>query len=384
MKTKILDNIPKELLFLNYNHEDVSIIIGENGCGKSTLLGYLADFHCRMNKDVVGIANTIHDKFNVKKHNFYSLRGRRGRRITRDTIKNSFIKISRDNEQGLRNAARTLRYVGFDPMIGFGVKRINPEFEIILQESDLKHKLDVSILISLLNKFNNLKKHSEITWLNMSSNSFEFANLYSLAKLIPYESLLINLDIIPGFDFYLSKNNNHIPLMQASSGELTLITSIVFLSTIIKEENTIILIDEPENSLHPKWQKEYVATLMDIFYLYQPKIVIATHSPLIVSGAKINLKNLAIYKAHNFKFERQEDKSKNIEEEYYNLFEITTPENRFLSNLLVRYLNQLAKKDLSIHLFMNIISDIEGSIYDPMQRKVIKRVREIANEIDNY
>ena len=42
---------------------------------------------------------------------------------------------------------------------------------------------------------------------------------------------------------------------------------------------------------------------------------------------------------------------KNIEETLYQLFEITTPENRYLSNLLVSYLNQFAQGELDKNLF---------------------------------
>lgn len=92
-------------------------------------------------------------------------------------------------------------------------------------------------------------------------------------------------------------------MLDASSGELALITSIVYISTVISER-TVILIDEPENSLHPKWQKQFVQILFDIFYFFQPKIIIATHSPLIVNGAELFTKDPKIFKADNFTFKR--------------------------------------------------------------------------------
>lgn len=378
----MLEEIPEELLYLYDKEEDVSIIIGENGCGKSMLLSYLAKYHCKRSKDVIGIANTIHDKFNIQKINFHSLKGSRGRRQTKETIKNALKTISlKNNEQGLRNAARALQYAGFDPVIGFNLKNFSRDFESTILDSELISDIDKDNLMSILTKLKYDRREPRVTWLEMYSNYYKDIESYSFTILFPYETILKKLKIIEGIDIFLSKNNRPIPLLLASSGEISLISSIVYLSTIIKARNTVILIDEPENSLHPKWQKEYVKLLIDIFYYYQPKIVIATHSPMILNGAEMTIKNLAIYKAHKFNFELQKKEHKNIEEIFYRLFEITTPENRFLSNLLVTYLNQLAIKDLDINSFNQRIDEIRRSIYDERQLELTSKVQEIAYEI---
>lgn len=98
----------------------------------------------------------------------------------------------------------------------------------------------------------------------------------------------------------LFRDYKEISLHQASSGELTLITSLIYISSVITR-NAIILVDEPENSLHPKWQTEYVKNLLDLFYLYEPSIVIATHSALILNGAELNYENVNVYKGKDGK-----------------------------------------------------------------------------------
>lgn len=377
----MLENIPEQLLYSDNFEEDVSIIVGENGCGKSTLLQYLANHYTVRSKDVIGIANSIHDKFENRSHNFHALRGRRGRRQTIETVRNAIINISKDNEQGLRNASRALEYVGFDPIIGFQVKQFHPKFEEIILNVDYLNSETKEILIANLSKLRYEGQYNKIIWFEMRGFSFKDINRISLSNLFSYESLLKKLNVINGLEFFLSKNNREIPLLHASSGELSLITSIIFLATIIKERKTIILIDEPENSLHPKWQKEYVKTILDIFYYYQPKIIIATHSPMIVNGAEMNVNNVLIYKAENFNFYLQQREPKNIEEIFYTFFEITTPENRFLSNLLVMHLNALASKEIDIFTFRQNIGDIERSIYDDRQANLISKVYEIALDI---
>ena len=46
--------------------------------------------------------------------------------------------------------------------------------------------------------------------------------------------------------------------------------------------NTLILLDEPEISLHISWQKDFIADLLQIMELNPMTLLIATHAPSIV------------------------------------------------------------------------------------------------------
>jgi len=48
-------------------------------------------------------------------------------------------------------------------------------------------------------------------------------------------------------------------------------------------ENSLVLIDEPEISLHVVWQKEFLHDIQEIIKLQNIDIVIATHSPQIIN-----------------------------------------------------------------------------------------------------
>lgn len=72
-----------------------------------------------------------------------------------------------------------------------------------------------------------------------------------------------------------------IPLAELSSGEqheLVLIYDLLF--TV--EEDSLILIDEPELSLHVAWQKQFIADLERIQAFKTLRVLIATHSPQII------------------------------------------------------------------------------------------------------
>lgn len=57
---------------------------------------------------------------------------------------------------------------------------------------------------------------------------------------------------------------------------------IIFLQHLNASENTLILIDEPELSLHIKWQLDYVDELLQIISATKFSAVLATHSPQII------------------------------------------------------------------------------------------------------
>lgn len=85
-------------------------------------------------------------------------------------------------------------------------------------------------------------------------------------------------------DIWIEQNFNRelFPISTMSSGELSLLIRFLDLYEYV-EDNSIILIDEPETHLHPKWIREYIERIIDIIGEKRCHVIIATHSPLIVS-----------------------------------------------------------------------------------------------------
>lgn len=79
--------------------------------------------------------------------------------------------------------------------------------------------------------------------------------------------------------------NERFLIDELSSGEKTLISEILFLYlSDIKDK--VILIDEPELSLHPTWQGKILKLYENYAKNNNCQIIIATHSPLILGSAK--------------------------------------------------------------------------------------------------
>jgi predicted ATP-binding protein involved in virulence len=90
----------------------------------------------------------------------------------------------------------------------------------------------------------------------------------------------IQIDKNDGFIFKTYKGKQ-LSLTDLSSGEQH---EIILLYRLLFETqpNTLVLIDEPEISLHVEWQHAFVDDLMKIAKLKNIRFLIATHSPMII------------------------------------------------------------------------------------------------------
>ena len=98
-------------------------------------------------------------------------------------------------------------------------------------------------------------------------------------KRFAFKSIKING--IHGFYFQLS-NGQQLNLTDLSSGEqqeVVLLYELLFKTN----PNTLILIDEPEISLHVMWQKAFIQDLQRIAQIKQIAFLVATHSPQIIN-----------------------------------------------------------------------------------------------------
>ena len=118
---------------------------------------------------------------------------------------------------------------------------------------------------------------------------------------------ILELDVkLKGF----SKDEKTMPIFENSAGEEFNINDLssgekqLFLRTLsikmLEPKNSIILIDEPELSLHPKWQQRIIEVYKKIGENNQ--IIIATHSPHIL-GSVSNENIFILYRDENGKIE---------------------------------------------------------------------------------
>jgi predicted ATP-binding protein involved in virulence len=91
------------------------------------------------------------------------------------------------------------------------------------------------------------------------------------------------VDITATAPIFESFNGKKISINQLSSGEKQLFCQAAYLQKL-NLQDSIILIDEPETSLHPTWQRNILKLYQNIGENNQ--IIVATHSPHIIASVK--------------------------------------------------------------------------------------------------
>lgn len=123
----------------------------------------------------------------------------------------------------------------------------------------------------------------------------------NIIKLDIYKELAIKLDLLKtivnvrnGFSnkemrytkngvVFINAAEKEIPIEHLSSGEKN--DFVLFYELIFKcDSKSLILVDEPEISLHVAWQQEFIDELMEICKLKNMQAIVATHSPNIVNN----------------------------------------------------------------------------------------------------
>jgi predicted ATP-binding protein involved in virulence len=84
---------------------------------------------------------------------------------------------------------------------------------------------------------------------------------------------------------FTTPGGTQLPLEKLSSGEQHEL--ILFYELLFKTSSgSLILIDEPENSLHVVWQEQFLQDVQDITRLANIDVLLATHSPDIIGGQR--------------------------------------------------------------------------------------------------
>jgi len=110
---------------------------------------------------------------------------------------------------------------------------------------------------------------------NYINNIFKDLNL-----LVEFESRDVKENL-----FFRNKKGEKILIDEISTGEKTLLSKILYL--YFKDiKDSLILIDEPELSLHPAWQNRVLKLYENFAKKNNCQIIIATHSPHIIGSAK--------------------------------------------------------------------------------------------------
>jgi predicted ATPase len=208
------------------------------------------------------------------------------------------------------------------------IKKINTPYTfglllacgVLFERFDSFEHLGTEIIEDIDNRgwtslFKELKSHIEEVELHLKDFSHQYNEINGHHLSVALSDIKENsaLDFICSQDWFDFSNTNRrsfrgagIPLKVdgLSSGEISAIHFLSKLKSELRENNTsLVILDEPENSFHPEWQRCLVSILDDMYndLGISPQTIISSHSPFILSdildgkalllGKKKTLKN---------------------------------------------------------------------------------------------
>ena len=154
--------------------------------------------------------------------------------------------------------------------------------------------------------------------------------------------------VFSGVTIVFTKLNQQVEFSELSSGEQQILGTIIrFVAEL--ENNSIVIIDEPEVSLHPEWQRMYLPRLIESLETFpQTHVIIATHSHFMISDLSNNFASLTVASndpKNRFTSYKDEVYGRSPENILYRVFGISTTSNFYVERDLTRALRLISGLD---------------------------------------
>lgn len=218
-------------------------------------------------------------------------------------------------------------------------------------------------------------------------NLFENLEVVEELSLIQH---LQKLDLLTSASLLFKKSTDRIiESQQLSSGEFHFLTTMIAIQSTIKK-NSLILIDEPDTSLHPNWQMKYVYNLKGLFKKWNSAhFIMATHSHFIISDLEgVSSEVIGI----TGQVPKIEVNSFNIntygwsaEEILFKVFRLRSSRNYFFEITLRELLHLLSNKSLDKKRILELQKDLKNSELDnndPLT-KILKETDEYVRNMQS-
>lgn len=163
---------------------------------------------------------------------------------------------------------------------------------------------------------------------------------------------------------YFLKNGREFSFDSCSSGEKHMLFAFLGIMSRVMD-SSLVLIDEPEISLHPEWQQRYISTLEKLFSRFKDCcFILASHSHYFVSELKSESSSIVVLrssesntpKAEIIPYDTYAWSAENI---IYNVFGIRTTRNYYFESDLSYLISSLQEYDGSLEKKENIEMQID-------------------------
>ncbi len=263
-KYKVLENLKLEFQIPKDNKSVVNVIAGVNGSGKTTLLNWI---HNGLTKPFKTGKIIINNNYELSDKNWLN-----------NTVEMNKYAENNSHKNGIHSSPRII-FVPSNMSFDYQAKSsidTSYKFENKINANDIVGNAEFFIKDYILTqeRLSNESSPEKRTKDAVNKFNYIFENSDFITK-------LVNLDIHnQNRPIFRTINGDNITIDKLSSGEQQLYARVVSLM-ILNPHNSVILIDEPEIALHPKWQ-------IDIMKIYESigknnQFIVTTHSPFIIS-----------------------------------------------------------------------------------------------------
>jgi predicted ATPase len=203
---------------------------------------------------------------------------------------------------------------------------------------------------------------------NVSEHSFEE---------LQYIYKLKQCNLVNSVNVLFHKLGCDISSDEMSSGEFAMLSMVLSISAATNDSHTLILLDEPELSLHPNWQMELIDNLDRALANKVCHLLIATHSHMLVS-------DLPMKRSSVIQLENNEDGNLkaitisectygwSAEEVLLKVFKTATDRNRYFGERIGKLLEKMGNNSITPKEVANELSELQEisrhlSDIDPMK-----------------
>ena len=181
----------------------------------------------------------------------------------------------------------------------------------------------------------------EIDFDTAYERSDELQNIYKLKQ----------CDLVNSTNVIFHKKGSDVTSDDMSSGEFDMLSTVLSISAAANDPHTLVLLDEPELSLHPNWQMTLIDNLDRALKDQICHLVIATHSHMLVSD--LPMKRSAVTQIE--KDEKGEVKTAIISESTYGwsaeevllkVFKTATDRNRYFGERIGKLLEKMGNNTI--------------------------------------
>lgn len=189
--------------------------------------------------------------------------------------------------------------------------------------------------------------------------------------------LLSKLDILTFPSIRVYKNYENYNFMDSSSGETNLLCQFIGILSDIKEDS-LIIIDEPENSSHPNWQINYIKWLKDIFSHYSScHFILATHSHFILTDLQEKNSTIIALEKNNVKLTNIAENLNtfcwSVDAILYSVFHVRNTRNSVFENKMIQLYRMITDQNTKQEEITQLTEELEKyklSDNDPLNRLI--------------